>query len=42
VDVDLEFFEVRSSTPAEYVLTNRKMPGAEWFADATLNWGGHV
>lgn len=37
-----EFFEVRSHTPYERVLGSHEMPGAEWFAGATLNYAEHV
>lgn len=33
-----EFFEVQSSAPYECVLRSRKMPGAEWFPGARLNY----
>ena len=37
-----EFFEVRSHAPYERVLGSRKMPGAEWFPGARLNFAEHM
>jgi acetoacetyl-CoA synthetase len=37
-----EFFEIKASKPFSGVLTARKMPGAEWFAGAELNYAEHV
>jgi acetoacetyl-CoA synthetase len=37
-----DYFEVRSSAPAECVLRSRKMPGAEWFPGARLNYAEHA
>jgi acetoacetyl-CoA synthetase len=37
-----EFFEVRFRAPYERVLAERKMPGAEWFTGAQLNYGEHL
>jgi acetoacetyl-CoA synthetase len=37
-----DFFEVRSHTPYERVLGAAEMPGAEWFAGATLNYAEHM
>ncbi|MDQ3944366.1 MAG: acetoacetate--CoA ligase [Actinomycetota bacterium] len=37
-----EFFEVRSATPYESVLTHRVMPGTDWFRGATLNYAEHL
>ena len=37
-----EFFEVRSHAPHERVLGSRKMPGAEWFPGARLNFAEHM
>ncbi len=37
-----EFFEVRSATPYEAVLTHRAMPGTAWFPGATLNYAEHL
>ncbi|WP_151770064.1 acetoacetate--CoA ligase [Streptomyces abyssomicinicus] len=37
-----EYFGVRFHTPAEEVLTTRRMPGARWFPGATLNYAEHA
>jgi acetoacetyl-CoA synthetase len=37
-----EFFEVEASEPYECVLTQREMPGAEWFPGARLSYAEHV
>ncbi len=37
-----EYFNVRSSRPGSHVLTNERMPGAEWFAGARLNYAEHA
>jgi acetoacetyl-CoA synthetase len=37
-----DFFEVQSSAPHECVLTDRRMPGAEWFPGARLNYAQHA
>jgi acetoacetyl-CoA synthetase len=37
-----EYFGVESSTPYECVLRERKMPGAEWFPGAELNYAEHI
>jgi acetoacetyl-CoA synthetase len=37
-----DFFEVRSSTPYERVLGERRMPGAKWFPGARLNYAQHA
>jgi acetoacetyl-CoA synthetase len=37
-----EYFDIRSSRPFERVLAHRKMPGAEWFKGAELNYAEHV
>ena len=37
-----EFFEMRAATPYTQVLAERTMPGAQWFAGATLNYAEHV
>jgi acetoacetyl-CoA synthetase len=37
-----DYFEVQSSAPAECVLRSRKMPGAEWFPGARLNYAEHA
>lgn len=37
-----DFFDVVSSTPYDQVLDRRVMPGARWFAGASLNYAEHV
>ena len=37
-----EFFEVTLHTPASAVLGDRRMPGAQWFPGATLNYAEHA
>jgi acetoacetyl-CoA synthetase len=37
-----DYFQIRSSTPYTAVLPKRSMPGARWFAHATLNYAEHV
>jgi len=37
-----DFFEIRAHTPYERVLGSRKMPGAEWFPGARLNYAEHM
>lgn len=37
-----EYFEVQSQTPYETVLRGATMPGADWFAGATLNYAEHA
>jgi acetoacetyl-CoA synthetase len=37
-----EFFEIESATPWTQVLAERRMPGARWFAGATLNYAQQV
>lgn len=37
-----DFFQVRSSTPYERVLADRRMPGARWFPGAHLNYAEHA
>ena len=37
-----EFFDIKASKPYTKVLTERKMPGAEWFLDSELNYTEHV
>src|ERR1700756_1493581 len=37
-----DYFGVRSSTPYERVLADRRMPGAKWFPGARLNYAEHV
>jgi acetoacetyl-CoA synthetase len=37
-----EFFDIKASQPYNAVLTERKMPGAQWFPGAKLNYAEHV
>ncbi|HEU5103421.1 MAG TPA: acetoacetate--CoA ligase, partial [Roseiflexaceae bacterium] len=37
-----EFFELRAATPYTRALLQRTMPGAQWFAGATLNYAEHI
>ena len=37
-----DYFGVQASAPAECVLRSRKMPGAEWFPGARLNYAEHA
>jgi len=37
-----EFLEIKVSKPYSTVLSERKMPGAQWFAGAELNYAEHV
>ena len=37
-----EFFDIKASKSYTTVLTERKMPGAEWFVDSELNYAEHV
>ena len=37
-----EFFDIKAFKPFAGVLTDRKMPGAEWFKGAELNYVEHV
>lgn len=37
-----EFFHIKASQPYSAVLTERKMPGAQWFPGAKLNYAEHV
>ncbi|MEY2515136.1 MAG: acetoacetyl-CoA synthetase, partial [bacterium] len=37
-----DYFDVRFETPAGAVLASREMPGARWFAGATLSYPEHV
>jgi acetoacetyl-CoA synthetase len=37
-----DYFGVQASSPAECVLRSRKMPGAEWFPGARLNYAEHA
>jgi acetoacetyl-CoA synthetase len=37
-----EFFQIKSSQSYSQVLTDRKMPGAQWFIGAEVNYAEHV
>ena len=37
-----EYFEIKSSKPYKTVLAERKMPGAQWFSGAELNYAEHI
>ena len=37
-----DFFELRAQTPHDRVLGARRMPGAEWFPGARLNYAEHM
>ena len=37
-----DYFEIISHSPYSRVLTEPRMPGAEWFPGATLNYAEHV
>jgi acetoacetyl-CoA synthetase len=37
-----EFYEIRSHSPYERVLSSPAMPGAQWFAGARLNYAEHL
>ncbi len=37
-----DYFDVSASVPPRTVLTNRRMPGAEWFPGCRLNFAQHV
>ncbi len=37
-----DYFDIRSSGRPERVLDSRRMPGARWFAGATLNYAEHA
>lgn len=37
-----EYYEVRSATPYQSVLSTHTMPGAKWFEGATLNFAEHI
>ena len=37
-----EYFHIKSSKPYKTVLEERKMPGAQWFPGAELNYAEHV
>jgi acetoacetyl-CoA synthetase len=37
-----EYFDVQASSPYECVIASRKMPGAEWFPGARINYAEHI
>ncbi len=37
-----DYFQIRASKPYQTVLAERKMPGAQWFVGAELNYAEHV
>lgn len=37
-----DFFKIKASKPYKQVLSERRMPGAEWFSGAELNYAEHV
>ena len=37
-----EYFHIKASKPYKTVLVERKMPGAQWFPGAELNYAEHV
>lgn len=37
-----DFFQLEFSSPATTVLSERRMPGAEWFPGARLNWAENI
>ncbi|HEU5226654.1 MAG TPA: AMP-binding protein, partial [Ktedonobacteraceae bacterium] len=37
-----EFFHIQASKPYHTVLVERKMPGAQWFSGAELNYAEHI
>lgn len=37
-----DFFQLKFSSPATTVLTERRMPGADWFPGARLNWAENI
>ncbi|MFQ5448232.1 MAG: acetoacetate--CoA ligase, partial [Saprospiraceae bacterium] len=37
-----QYFDVKSHTPYQRVLSGEKMPGAKWFEGSTLNYAEHV
>ena len=37
-----DFFEIRAETPYERVLGSDRLPGAEWFPGARLNYAAHM
>jgi acetoacetyl-CoA synthetase len=36
------FYQIKAHTPYSEVLIDRKMPGAQWFPGATLNYAEHI
>lgn len=36
------FYEIKAKTPYDEVLSERKMPGAQWFPGASLNYAEHI
>ncbi|RRR70399.1 MAG: acetoacetate--CoA ligase [Candidatus Viridilinea halotolerans] len=37
-----DYFQIQAATPYREVLAERRMPGAQWFSGATLNYVEHV
>jgi acetoacetyl-CoA synthetase len=37
-----DFYKIQAKTPYDEVLIGRKMPGAQWFPGATLNYAEHI
>src|SRR5438094_3712491 len=37
-----DYFHIKASKPYSTVLVKRKMPGAQWFSGAELNYAEHV
>lgn len=37
-----DYFNIIAENPYETVLTSRKMPGAKWFKEATINYTEHI
>ncbi len=37
-----DFYDVQAHTPPQAMLTHRRMPGAQWFAGARLNYAEHI
>src|SRR5690625_3021973 len=37
-----DYFNIIHEKPYETVLTTRKMPGAQWFKEATINYTEHI
>jgi acetoacetyl-CoA synthetase len=36
------FYQIKAHTPYDEVLIDRKMPGAQWFPGATINYAEHI